>query len=76
MMVVFVKYIPKIDESKCIGDGACKKVCPVKPNVFEIWKNPVDGRLRAYVLHPEACNGCYACVRACPQQAITITIER
>ncbi len=27
---------PSVDESKCIGCGACFKVCPVKPKVMEI----------------------------------------
>ncbi len=47
-------YIPKIDESKCIGCGLCKQVCPANhpikrdgtPEVFACWN--ANGDVRQY----------------------------
>ncbi|RLF21077.1 MAG: 4Fe-4S ferredoxin [Thermoprotei archaeon] len=68
-----MKYRPKVDLDKCIGDGACKRVCPAKPNVFELRVDPKTGNAKIRVARPEACTGCYMCVQVCPRQAITIT---
>jgi len=47
-----MKYRPKVDLDKCIGDGACKRVCPAKPNVFELRVDPKTGNSKIRVARP------------------------
>ena len=49
----------------CIGCGICGKVCP-----SGCWK--VAGKTAQY--HSEGCQCCMACIHACPQKAIRMTI--
>ena len=55
-----------INDSQCIGCGACVPVCrydavfPDAENNFIYWIDPI------------ACDGCAACVYACPQNAISM----
>ena len=51
--------------SACVGCGICQKVCP-----SGCWK--VSGGTAQY--HPEGCQSCMACIHACPQKAIQMTI--
>ena len=55
---------PVVDKKKCIGDGACVKVCPV--NVFEM-KDKKSVPVRA-----KECIGCRACESSCPAGAIKV----
>ncbi len=55
---------PKIDESKCTGNGNCVAVCP--NNVFELENG------KSKVARPQDCTGCGLCVSNCPTEAITL----
>lgn len=54
-----------IAESRCTGEGECKKVCPVKGCIEEL----ENGK---FVIHTEKCIGCGLCEPACPSKAIDI----
>jgi thioredoxin reductase/NAD-dependent dihydropyrimidine dehydrogenase PreA subunit len=56
---------PVVDPNRCIGSGACVRVCPEK-----LVLGIVQGQ--AKLLNPLACVGHSACVTACPVQAITL----
>lgn len=49
----------------CIGCGICEKVCPADSI------RVADGKA---VHSPEHCQPCFACVHACPQKAIGLTV--
>ncbi|HPJ01797.1 MAG TPA: ATP-binding protein [Candidatus Limiplasma sp.] len=54
--------VPKVDEAKCDGCGACAKAC--RFNALAVVKKKV-------LLFPAVCHHCGACAIACPQKAIT-----
>jgi len=61
-----IPWFPIIDESKCIGCGACVKFC--QHEVFKLEGNPP----KAKVVNPYNCVvGCNACDKICPQGAIS-----
>jgi len=80
-------FVPVVDPQKCEGKGDCAVVCPY--DVFEIKRMsdeqfsampiPVKlklwmhGRKTAYTPNADACKACGACVKACPEQAITLS---
>lgn len=53
---------PKIDIKKCVGCGACARLCPMK-NIRLENRKAVSG---------DRCTMCYRCFSNCPRQAITI----
>ena len=77
---------PRIDTSGCEGKGDCLRVCPY--NVFEIRKLTRDehrarpaltrvklwvhGSRQAFVINADACHACGLCVRACPEDAVSL----
>ena len=53
---------PKIDPKKCVGCGACVRLCPME-NITLQDRKAVSGN---------RCTMCYRCFSNCPRQAITI----
>ena len=78
--------MPEINRNACEGKEDCVKVCPY--DVFEMGtlndeqrsglsmigklKAFAHGYHQAFVVKPEACHNCGACVTACPEKAITL----
>jgi len=56
------QLIPKWDFKKCIKCGKCCLVCKQHAIIF------VKGKYPIFI--PEQCNGCKACIFACPERAI------
>lgn len=53
----------QIKSSKCIGCGACQRVCP--GNLISL-----DEAKKAYIKRPKDCWGCTSCLKVCHQEAI------
>ncbi len=78
--------VPIIDRERCEGKSDCVQVCPYE--VFELRELTASqksglsllGRLKAwahgneqaFVLRPDECHACGLCVKACPEQAISL----
>jgi ferredoxin len=56
---------PKIDPSKCVGCGACARVCP-EGDILGM----INGK--AELIEPSHCIGHGACKEVCPRDAITL----
>lgn len=54
---------PVVYGEKCVGCGACEKVCPVKAITIINKKS---------VIEREKCIGCASCIAACPYSAIDV----
>lgn len=64
---------PVVDLEKCIGCGACFKVCATDPRVMQI--REVDGEYKSIIENPEVCDYGKACVRVCPTGAFQVFDE-
>jgi 4Fe-4S ferredoxin len=80
------RMVPVIDRNRCEAKADCVSICPYQ--VFEMrtlaaaereglsWlghlKLLVHGGKQAFALRADACRACGLCVRACPEQAITL----
>ncbi|MEA3463502.1 MAG: 4Fe-4S binding protein [Patescibacteria group bacterium] len=64
-------YIPKTDFKKCIGCGACSRVCP--EDAVKMVKNK-SGKLQP-VIDYNFCKGCGLCAEECPVKAIKMELE-
>jgi NAD-dependent dihydropyrimidine dehydrogenase PreA subunit len=79
-------FRPVIDRNRCEGKADCVRVCPV--GVFKVDTLPKDQRVnlsligklkgfghrwqQALLVHADACEACGLCVKACPEDAITL----
>ena len=59
---------PIINKEKCIECGICAQICPL--DVFRYATN--DTEKHVAVKYPYECWHCRACVKDCPQDAITM----
>lgn len=80
------RMMPAIDRNRCEAKAACVSICPYQ--VFEIHvltaaerralsipghlKVLVHGGKQAFAVRGDRCRACGLCVRACPEQAITL----
>lgn len=58
------EYRARVDETACVGCGACEERCPFAAII-------IDER-RSATVDPEACYGCGICRSACPTDAIAL----
>jgi NAD-dependent dihydropyrimidine dehydrogenase PreA subunit len=58
----------QLDNTKCIGCGRCREVCP--HGVFAAGENG-NGR-KVAIANKDACMECGACARNCPVEAVTV----
>ncbi|WP_457558477.1 HgcAB-like fusion protein [Candidatus Harpocratesius sp.] len=58
------------DETKCIGCGMCKEVCP--KNIYTLDEN----RNKIVLTNPEKCINCNACIRRCPTSCLQLIPEK
>ena len=80
------RVVPVVDRNRCEAKEDCVVVCPY--DVFEIqplgdeeradlsWlgrlKAWAHGNRQAYVVRPDACRACQACIEACPEGALKL----
>ncbi len=55
--------IPEVDEKKCTLCGKCSEYCQF---------NAIFVSSEKWILFPEICKGCTACIKLCPENALTI----
>jgi ferredoxin len=58
---------PFVEAEKCIGCGACVKVCPLKGKVIAM--KDINGKKKACVLDAGSCDLGRACEMVCPTKA-------
>ena len=80
------RLVPVIDRTRCEAKEDCVRVCPY--HVFEVRRLTADerggfgplariklwvhGGKQAFVKAPEDCHACGLCVKACPEDAISL----
>ena len=80
------EFHPVIDRNRCEGKADCERVCPT--SVFAVGTLPQEqraglslrGRLKGFahnwqqalIINPGQCEACGLCVKACPEEAITL----
>jgi NAD-dependent dihydropyrimidine dehydrogenase PreA subunit len=80
------KVAPVVDRNRCEGKAACVRVCPY--NVFAMGlltqqqrrelrlagkvKAWAHGWKQAMVVNGGDCHACQLCIKACPEQALTL----
>ncbi|MBU4598249.1 MAG: CoB--CoM heterodisulfide reductase iron-sulfur subunit A family protein [Proteobacteria bacterium] len=62
-------FVAEVDESKCVGSGACVQAC-LADEAIEMVDTPASKRAR---VNPALCMGCGVCVAACEQGAIELS---
>lgn len=60
---------PIINKEKCIKCGICAQICPL--DVIRVQKHE-NGEKDIVVKYPYECWHCRACLKDCPQEAITM----
>ena len=79
-------FVPVIDRNRCEGKAECVKVCPT--GVFKVDSLPREmrsnlsfmGKIKgvahkwqqALLVNAGACEACGLCIKACPEEAITL----
>ena len=79
-------FVPVIDRNRCEGKGECARVCPV--GFYKVDSLPkemrsalsIKGKIKGFahrwqqalLVNAEACEACGLCIKACPEDAITL----
>lgn len=80
------QFVPQINRKRCEGKADCVQVCPT--NVFAVQTLPASQRSglgligtvkgiahrwqQAIVVNSSACEACGLCIKACPENAISL----
>ena len=79
-------FVPLIDRNRCEGKGPCVAACPHDVLALGVLdrdarrrlslmgriKGMAHGYRQAVIVAADACQACGACVRVCPEAAITL----
>ena len=57
--------ITKIDQTKCVGCGACVRACPLDAI-------RLNDEKKAYIAYADDCMTCFRCELNCPKNAIYV----
>jgi len=72
------RFVPEVDNDKCIGCGKCAKRCPLgcisMVKDMEYWEK--EGKARLIPEISDKCFGCGACVMGCQKDAIGLKCVR
>jgi NAD-dependent dihydropyrimidine dehydrogenase PreA subunit len=80
-------FVPLIDRNRCEGKGPCVDACPYDVLAMGVLSREdkaglsLIGKLKAYahgnqqvfLIAPDLCRACGACVRVCPEHALSLT---
>ena len=80
------KVAPVVDRNRCEGKAACVRVCPYNVfvmgmltpeqrrelTIFGKMKAWAHGGKQAMVVNGGDCHACQLCIKACPEQALTL----